>query len=408
MDIARIVDPTRDRYQTLSISSMWKVDVVRNASALVVGAGALGNEVAKNLAMMGVRLIVVADRDKVETANLTRSVFFREQDHGRPKAIVLGERLREVNPDVQVLALNGDIEETIGLGLARRMDMIFSCLDNRLARRTLNRMCEKLAKSWVDGSMENLLGDVTVFRPGDTACYECTLTPADREIIAEAVSCKGIALRNLSQGKVPTVSTMGSIISALQVQEAMKLLHHDLTGSLVGKRLVVNCGINDIYPTRIERKEECEGHFRYGEITSVSEWRRADISPKRILEQFQRDTGETGHLRLGKEIVISLRCPKCAEDQTVGEPLHLLNLDKLVCPKCGEERIPETTNRIEGNEPYANLSLTHLGVPALEILETRGAGTVKWYEMTGDLDELPGVAVKSTGVVRQPADSMGE
>ena len=51
--------------------------------------------------MMGVRLIAVLDRDTVEMANLSRSIFFRESDHGRPKADVIAERLREVNPDVE-------------------------------------------------------------------------------------------------------------------------------------------------------------------------------------------------------------------------------------------------------------------------------------------------------------------
>ena len=86
-----------------------------------------------------------------------------ESDHGRPKAEVIAERLREVNPDVEILPLNGDLDEILGLGLVRRMDMIFSCLDSRQARRSLNRMCEKLAKPWVDGSMENLLGEITVY-----------------------------------------------------------------------------------------------------------------------------------------------------------------------------------------------------------------------------------------------------
>lgn len=396
VETARIIDPTRDRYQALAISSMWKIETVRAARALVVGAGALGNEVTKNLAMMGVRLIVVLDRDTVEVSNLTRSVFFREEDHGRPKAAVLTERLRELNPDVEILALNGDVEERLGLGLVRRMNMIFSCLDNRLARRTLNRMCEKLATPWVDGSMENLAGDVTVFLPGDSACYECTLTSVDREIIAEAVSCKGVALRNLSLGKVPTTSTMGSIISAIQVQEAMKLLHNDLAGSLAGKRLVVNCAINDIYPTRMGRKEDCEGHFRYGEITEVPEWRSSQISPKLMLARFETDTGQQGHLRLGREIVVSLHCDNCATDQYMGTPLHLLTVDKLSCPACKTERTANTTNRIHGNEVYADLPLAEVGVPLLDVLEVRGPDAVKWYELTGDLQELPSALSEAT------------
>src|SRR5690348_696904 len=93
----KIVDHTKDRYHALAISSVWELVRIRKARALVVGVGALGNEVAKNLAMMGVQLIAVLDRDTVEMSNLSRSVFFRECDHDRPKADVISERLRELN-----------------------------------------------------------------------------------------------------------------------------------------------------------------------------------------------------------------------------------------------------------------------------------------------------------------------
>src|SRR5262249_40310751 len=162
----RIKDPSKDRYRSLAISSVWELPRIRAANALVVGAGALGNEVAKNLAMMGVRSIAVLDKDTVEVANLSRSVFFRESDHGRPKTEVIQDRIRELNPDVEALTLTGDLNSVLGLGFLRRMDMIFSCLDSRIARRSLNRMCEKVGKSWVDGSMENLIGTVSVFTSG--------------------------------------------------------------------------------------------------------------------------------------------------------------------------------------------------------------------------------------------------
>lgn len=396
----RITDPTRDRYRAFVSGSVWKLDVVRNASALVVGAGALGNEVAKNLTMMGVRLIVVVDRDTVEVANLTRSIFFRESDHGRMKAEVLAERLTEFNPEVRVLSLNGDLEEVLGLGLVRRMDMVFSCLDNRLARRSINRMCQKLALPWVDGSMENLLGDVTVYLPDEGPCYECNLTQGDREIIAKATSCKHIALQNIALGKVPTVSTMGSIISALQVQEALKLLHGDLKKSVAGKRLVVNCEINDFYVTQADRKqdEDCDGHFRYGEITEVPGWSSEVTMPREILERFELDTGQKGHLRLGRDIVTGLRCVNCGNVEEFGHPLRLLNMEKVVCPGCGAAREPVTTNVVRGNEQHAGWPLARLGIPKLDILEVRGRGTNAWYELTGDTDEFrPGGAAALPG-----------
>src|SRR5262249_10977711 len=119
----------------------------------------------------------------------SRSVFFRESDHGRTKTEVLRDGLKDLNPDVEVMTLTGDLNSVLGLGLLRRMDMVFSCLDSRIARRSLNRMCEKVGKPWVDGSMENLQGSVSVFTPGNGPCYECTLTKTEQALIAEAVSC---------------------------------------------------------------------------------------------------------------------------------------------------------------------------------------------------------------------------
>ncbi|HZI18324.1 MAG TPA: ThiF family adenylyltransferase [Pyrinomonadaceae bacterium] len=386
----RINDVTRDRYHSLAISSAWRLDTVRSLRVLVVGAGALGNEVAKNLAMMGVKLIVVLDRDTVEVANLTRSVFFRESDHGRPKAEVMAAQLRALNPDVEVLPLVGGVDEVLGLGLLRRADMVFSCLDNRLARRSVNRMCQKLGKPWVDGSMENLLGDVTVFMPDSGPCYECTLTRGERESIRQAIlSCGVIARRNLNLNRVPTISTMGSIIGAMQVQEALRVVHGGEGEAELAKKIVVNCTINDFYITRAARRAECEGHFRYGEVTEVPEWGVESTSAADILERFRVDTGAVGHLRLGRDIVIGLRCEDCKTEEDVGEPLIMLTVERATCAKCGKVREPITEKVVRGDEPYATRPLGRLGIPPLDILEARGGDRKIWYEFTGDLRALP-------------------
>lgn len=386
VELTKIKDSTRDRYQTLAMNSVWSLDTLRDSSALVIGAGALGNEVAKNLAMMGIRFMIIADKDKVEVANLTRSVFFRESDHGRLKADVLKERLAELNPDVCVLPFNGDLTETIGLGLVRRVGMIFSCLDNRLARRAINRMCQKVGHAWVDGSMENLLGDVALYLPDEGPCYECTLTRVDKELLHQAVPCKGIAIKNINLGKIPTISTMGSIIAALQVQEGLKALHGQWKGALAGKRLVVNCMVNDIYITQVERKEDCEGHFRFGEITEVPQWTRAVTTPRDILNRFYEETGHRGHLALGRDVVIGLQCVKCDTYEEEITLLHLLSFERALCFNCGEVRDPVKINVILGNEPYANWPLKKLRIPPLEVLEIRSGASKVWYEVTGDLE----------------------
>lgn len=401
MSTLQLVDHTKDRYYSLSLSSVWDLATLRKARALVVGAGALGNEVAKNLAMMGVRLIAILDRDTVEVANLSRSIFFRESDHGRPKAEVLAGRLRELNPDVEVLPLNGDLDEVLGLGLLRRMDLVFSCLDSRLARRTLNRMCEKVGKPWVDGAMENLLGEVTVFFPDRGPCYECNLTQLEREIISEVASCRVIAVRNLALGKVPTTSTMGSIIAAMQVQEGIKLLHGDFDRALIGKRLVVNSEANDIYVTAFSRKEECEGHFRFGEIAEEPAFSAASAA-RDILARYRADTGSEGQLELGREIVTEVVCPDCGTSEFLARPVRVLSESQVVCPHCQKLRIVKTTRKIDGSEAYASFPLSGLAAPPLDVFEVRGAGGPRWYELTGDLQRFCGLEAESAvGVAGQ-------
>ena len=397
MDLHKIKDRSRDRYHALAISSIWRLDRVRQLRALVVGAGALGNEVCKNLAMMGVKLIAIVDRDTVETANLTRSVFYRERDHGRPKAEVLAERVRELNPDVTVIPLEGDLESVLGLGLLRRMDLIFSCLDSRLARRNLNLMCQKLGCSWVDGAMEDLEGEVVAYVPGKTPCYECTLRPVDLEIIAEAKSCRGIALQSLAMGKIPTTSTMGSIVAAIQVQEALKILHGGWEHTLAGKRLAINCQTNDVLLMKIGEKPDCLGHTRFGKVTEVGEWTAATTTPAEILSRFGQDEGQPGELDLGREMVISLTCPECQKVTEFSELRYMVQESAAKCPVCNHLRVPETTHTVGAGEPFASWPLTRLGMPPLDAFQVRGPKSLRCYELTGDVINYGGALDEPAG-----------
>ena len=81
-----------DRYSRLRLISWWRQERLATAKVLVVGAGALGNEVIKNLALLGVGTTYLIDLDAIEASNLSRSVLFRAEDAGRPKAEVAARR----------------------------------------------------------------------------------------------------------------------------------------------------------------------------------------------------------------------------------------------------------------------------------------------------------------------------
>src|SRR6516165_5841408 len=98
-DILRVApDADEDRFARFRLISWWDQQRLASARVLVIGAGALGNEILKNLALLGVGRVFLADLDRVANSNLSRSVLFREADCGRPKVEVAAERAHEIYP----------------------------------------------------------------------------------------------------------------------------------------------------------------------------------------------------------------------------------------------------------------------------------------------------------------------
>ena len=182
----------------------------------------------KNLALFGVGHIYVADFDRIELSNLTRSILFREEDaysHAY-KADIVARRAREINPQIEVTPIVGNLFSEVGFGLYRSVDVIIGCLDSRLARYLLNRLAMRAGKSWIDGSIENLTGAVKVYTPG-LSCYECGLSRDEFNNIMLRTGCADVVRTQTEHGRIATTPISASIVGALQVQEAMKLIHKD-------------------------------------------------------------------------------------------------------------------------------------------------------------------------------------
>ena len=199
---------------------------VSAARVMMVGCGALGNEVLKNLVLLGVEHLVVVDFDVVEVGNLSRSVFFSKADADmhRLKVEVIAERVEAMNPAVEIQTICGDVAYDVGLSLIRQMDVVIGCVDNRWARYCINRLCMRAGVPWVDGAIEEFEGTARVFIPGKN-CYACNLGPEGLRDMAKRMPCTGVIRRHEQTGSAPTTSLMASVIGAVQVQEAIKLVH---------------------------------------------------------------------------------------------------------------------------------------------------------------------------------------
>jgi molybdopterin/thiamine biosynthesis adenylyltransferase/DNA-binding transcriptional regulator YhcF (GntR family) len=398
-----------DRLGTFEFISWWEREKVQNARVLVVGAGALGNDVIKNLALMGVGHIFIIDFDTIEAANLGRSVLFRESDNHRSKAEVAAARAKALNPQVHVQYLNGDVTTQLGLGVFRRMDVVIGCLDNREARLAVNRFCYWMNKPWVDGAIQELLGLARVFVPGQGACYECTLTEQALRDLSLRYSCPLLARQNVLLGKVPTTPTIASIIGGIQSQEALKLIN----GMPVepGKVIHYNGMVNEMHTTAYVAREDCESHWTYGEVIELPA-RAERTTLEDMLRIARADLGPEAIIELDQELITTLKCSTCQTVEQVLKPLSAVSFEAGHCPTCGNLRETEMTHVITGEENYLYRSLSHVGVPPLHILRAHNGQDYRFYELTGDLPdalhfrhfEHTGQTVRERGRVRIVSD----
>jgi molybdopterin/thiamine biosynthesis adenylyltransferase len=378
------------RYERLEQIAWWDQARLRRARVLVAGAGALGNEILKHLALVGVGRIVVVDFDRIELSNLSRSIFFRAADAGAAKAEVIAERLREVNPDVLVLPMVGDLLHDLGLGLLRRMDVVIAGLDSLGSRRGLNRMCWQVGVPWIDGAVDELNGILRVYVPPDGACFECGLSEDDYRHLGARHSCQLVPQELAAAASVPTSPTSASVVAAWQVQEALKHLH----GRPLAASRGVSCyGANyEFWKPLYSRRPGCPAHEAFARIEELAEAScRSTVGE--LLRLLAARWGEGVEVELDREVVLAIRCTRCGKPRSCLRPLSRVRFRDSLCPRCGGEGDPILTHRLDGGPNLADLAdlpLAALGIPPLHVLTARRPTGATWhFELTGDAAAEP-------------------
>ncbi len=396
-----------DRQERLS---WWRQDTLRAARLLVVGAGALGNETLKNLALLGARWMLVVDHDDISPSNLSRAIFFKPSDIGRRKAAVAAERAQALCRETAgtVRALDADLVWDIGLGIFRRVDLILGCVDNDEARLSINRAARAAGVPWVNAGMYELTGSVTAFAADAGPCFECAITP---DQLADARSrydsCEQVRRRYLLEERLPAIQVTSALTSALQVQEAMKILHGEPVA--FGVRRIYNGQTNALHAVQLPFDPHCLAHGRLERVLELPVG--VDASLREMLDALEGRLGGGVTVHLGRRYVRRLACRRCGRPLALERPAHLLYEDELVCARCptsGGFAINESpasppaapTDYIEvvtrftrhrfGEGPMTRedeeRSLRQLGIPPLHILPVEDRAGRSWAcELTGDL-----------------------
>src|SRR4029077_8622649 len=147
----------------------------------------------------------------IELSNLSRSCLFREADEGRAKVECAARAAQQIYPGMNVRPLQANVLSDVGLGYFRWADVIIGALDNREARVFVNSACARVGRPWIDGGIEVLHGVARGFAPPKTACYECTMSAVDWDLLNKRRSCSLLARRALAQRGTPTTPTTASV-----------------------------------------------------------------------------------------------------------------------------------------------------------------------------------------------------
>jgi sulfur-carrier protein adenylyltransferase/sulfurtransferase len=230
------------------------------AKVLVIGAGGLGSPAAMYLAAAGVGTLGLVDFDKVELSNLQRQLLHDTDDVGRPKVESARDRLNELNPNVEVAALETLLTSENAFDILGGYDVVVDGTDNFPVRYLVNDATQMLGTPLVYGSIYQWEGQASVFMPGsDAPCYRCLFPEPPPP--GTVPSC--------AEGGV--FGVLPGIIGSVQAVEAIKLVL-GVGEPLVGKLLIYDALSNEFTTVKLRWDPDCPVCGKHPTVTELIDY----------------------------------------------------------------------------------------------------------------------------------------
>ena len=216
-----------------------------DARVLIIGMGGLGSPAAMYLASSGVGRLTLCDHDTVDFSNLQRQIIHRTSTVNRPKVVSAQAALRDINPEVECIALDVRVDAERLRDLAGQADAVLDCSDNFATRYAVNRACLDQRTPLVSGAAIQFDGQISVFdfRDENAPCYNC-LFP--EESAAEELRCATTGV----------FAPLTGIIGTMQAAETLKLLI-GIGRGLSGKLLTINALDMNVTRSVLSRDPAC-------------------------------------------------------------------------------------------------------------------------------------------------------
>jgi molybdopterin/thiamine biosynthesis adenylyltransferase len=388
------------------------------AVVLVVGAGALGQNTALNLALAGVGELRIVDRDRFEEHNRTRSPAYplhdEQEQYGMDKARAVALKLRRLMtaPQPSMRYAHNWIQE-LGDGAFRGVSVVVSCVDSQLARSYLSDKARHHGLPLVEGGFEAERLTLTSFpavtreEALTTPCWRCS-----NPHVESIYSCGAYAARAEAAGVIPAIQNAASVLGGFQAEAAVMALDPALSPTRRARSLDMNVRTWRTLSFELAANMNCHGAHRRLDAEPVRLQTAVDDTVEQLLREMSEHLGTEARLRLPREVYAQIlwdkACPTCHEVEAVRAPVWRWMMSPR-CSDCGGEfpRLNGSKSFARGPiaelTPHSNaevLSLTcrRIGLVPLSLVEAvradsalptydRNTPTVL-FELPGSLQEL--------------------
>lgn len=218
---------------------------LKQARVVIAGSGGLGSPSSIYLAAAGVGTIRIVDHGSVELSNLNRQVLYWDEDIGRKKVASAIEKLKRLNPEIKIEAIEETISEANVSRLVAGSDLVVDAMDNLPTRYLLNKAAIDRNIPFFHGAVYGLEGRAMTIIPGKTACLECVYHGA-----------------TIPQEKFPVIGVAPAIIGCIQATEVIKYIVG--IGELLTDRLLIYDGLNlKFTELKVKKDQNCKhcGHL---------------------------------------------------------------------------------------------------------------------------------------------------
>jgi adenylyltransferase/sulfurtransferase len=217
---------------------------LKQAKVLLIGAGGLGSPLSLYLAAAGVGRIGLVDFDVVDFTNLQRQIVHSTADVGRPKLDSAVDRLRGLNPMIDIVPHETTLSSENALELFRDYDIIADGTDNFPTRYLVNDACVLLGKPNVYGSIFRFEGQASVFAAKDGPCYRCLYPEPPPPGLVPSCAEGGV------------LGILPGLVGVIQATEVVKLILGN-GNPLIGRLLLVDALEMKFRELKLRKNPEC-------------------------------------------------------------------------------------------------------------------------------------------------------